>query len=75
MDRGASLDTLDFPLNNRPWLKERFARVRQLAREAERLAGIRAIVDWENPGPGGFYDDLAGKWRASRTWCAAQLRR
>ncbi len=26
--------------------------------EDERLAGIREIVEWTNPGPGGFYDDL-----------------
>jgi hypothetical protein len=58
VDRGASLDTLDFPLNNRFWLKEQFVRVRQLATPQERLNAIAAIVDWENPGPGGFYDDL-----------------
>jgi hypothetical protein len=58
VDRGASLDTLDFPLNNRPWLKEQFARVRRLATPQERLQAIAAIVDWEDPGPGGFYDDL-----------------
>jgi len=58
VDRGASLDTLDFPLNNRPWLKEQFARVRRLATPQERLNAIAAIVGWEDPGPGGFYDDL-----------------
>ena len=26
--------------------------------EKERLRGIAEIIDWENPGPGGFYDDL-----------------
>ena len=58
VDRGASLDTLDFPLNNRLWLKERFARLRRLATEAERLKGFEEILEWTNPGPGGFYDDL-----------------
>lgn len=58
IDRGATLDTLDVPLNNRPWLRQRFAAIRQQPTEAERLASIAAIVNWTNPGPGGFYDDL-----------------
>ncbi len=57
-DRGASLDTLDYPLNNRAWLKERFAKIRSMKSEPERLGGIREIVEWTNPGAGGFYDDL-----------------
>lgn len=56
--RGANLDTVDVSLNNRPWLKERFAAIRTLPEEAERLQAIREIVDWTDPGPGGFYDDL-----------------
>ncbi len=46
------------PLNDRLWLKERFAEIRAKDDEKERLAGIQAILDWTNPGPGGFYDDL-----------------
>jgi len=57
-DRGATLDSLETPLNNRGWLKARFAGLRQLSSEAERLRGLEAIVNWSNPGPGGFYDDL-----------------
>ncbi|HLJ93043.1 MAG TPA: hypothetical protein VKU02_07610 [Gemmataceae bacterium] len=56
--RGANLDTIDVPLNNRRWLKRRFAELRQMDAESDRLRGINAIVDWTNPGPGGFYDDL-----------------
>src|SRR5262249_5908873 len=56
--RGANLDTLDVPLNNGAWLKRRFAEIRGLAEEADRLAGLDAILNWTNPGPGGFYDDL-----------------
>lgn len=56
--RGANLDTLDMPLNNRPWLKQRFAEIRGLPNEAERLREIEALLNWKNPGPGGFYDDL-----------------
>jgi hypothetical protein len=58
VDRGASLDTVDFPLNNRIWLEERFAKIRKLTAEGDRLAAIRELVEWTNPGPGGFYDDL-----------------
>ena len=63
--RGATLDGCDFPLNNRAWLKARFAELRQLPDEDERLDGIRAILDWTNPGPGGFYDDLSRPWSQS----------
>jgi hypothetical protein len=63
VDRGAALDTLDFPLNNRPCLEERFASLRRLGSEAERLKGIREILEWTNPGPGGFYDDLGNPAR------------
>ena len=63
VDRGASLDTVDSPLNNRPWLKEKFRAIRKLTSEAERLKAIDEIVQWENPGPGGFYDDLGNPGR------------
>ncbi|HRR27657.1 MAG TPA: hypothetical protein P5300_13285, partial [Acidobacteriota bacterium] len=56
--RGANLDTTDVPLNNRLWLKQRFAEIRSLPTESERLAAVDEIVNWTNPGPGGFYDDL-----------------
>jgi hypothetical protein len=58
VDRGATLDTIDVPLNNRLWLRERFAVLQNMSVEAERLKGIEEIVDWTNPGPGGYYDDL-----------------
>jgi hypothetical protein len=61
--RGATLDTVDVPLNNRLWLQQRFAELRRLDREADRLKGIDAIVNWSNPGPGGFYDDLGNLTR------------
>lgn len=57
VDRGASLDTIDYPLNNRRWLRERFEQARRNHSEEERLRAIDIIVDWTNPGPGGFYDD------------------
>jgi hypothetical protein len=61
--RGANLDTIDVPLNNRAWLRKEFARIRRLETEAERLRGIAAIVNWTDPGPGGFYDNLGNPAR------------
>jgi hypothetical protein len=46
--RGANLDAIDHPLNDRAWLKERM-------RDPK---AISEILNWTNPGPGGFYDDL-----------------
>ncbi len=57
VERGANLDSIDAPLNNRLWLKERFTALRQLPHEADRLKGITEIVHWTDPGPGGFYDE------------------
>jgi hypothetical protein len=58
VSRGATLDTIDTPLNDRQWLTGRFRDIRALSTEPERLTAIDAIVNWTNPGPGGFYDDL-----------------
>ncbi|MBN1342398.1 MAG: hypothetical protein JXQ73_06945 [Phycisphaerae bacterium] len=63
VDRGANLDTIDMPLNNRVWLEIRFAEIRRLSSERDRLVQLREIVNWTNPGPGGFYDDLGNLTR------------
>jgi hypothetical protein len=56
--RGANLDLVDHPLNNAPWLRARFANIRGMQDEASQLKALDEIVNWTNPGPGGFYDDL-----------------
>jgi hypothetical protein len=56
--RGATLDSMETPLNNSGWLRARFAEMDALAGEHERLAAIDRIVRWTDPGPGGYYDDL-----------------
>jgi hypothetical protein len=61
--RGANLDELDVPLNNRVWLKNRFAELRRLESDAAKLRGINEIVNWTDPGPDGFYDDLGDPTR------------
>jgi hypothetical protein len=58
LERGANLDAIDVPLNSSEWLRKQFTAIAALKSEAERLARIKEIVDWKNPGPGGFYDDL-----------------
>lgn len=58
LERGANLDAIDFALNNRVWLENRFKQIRALDSETDRLAKIEEIVNWKNPGPGGFYDAL-----------------
>lgn len=58
VSRGASLDTIDVPLNNRLWLGQQLSELQSLDQEAARLEKINKIVNWTNPGPGGYYDDL-----------------
>lgn len=57
-ERGANLDTIDTPLNNRKWLLHRFEEIRKLPNETDRVAALDEILNWSDPGPGGFYDDL-----------------
>jgi hypothetical protein len=57
-ERGAILDFVDHPLNNRWWLEDQFAAVRALGDEASRLARLETIRTWSHPGPGSFYDDI-----------------
>jgi hypothetical protein len=63
IDRGASLDTIDFPLNNRAWLDQRFTAISRLENESDRLKGIQEILRWTEAGPGGYYDDLGNPSR------------
>jgi hypothetical protein len=52
LERGANLDAIDFPLNNRVWIKKQI--------EANRT---ESVLHWTDPGPGGFYDDLGDPLR------------
>ena len=56
--RGATLDSLETPLNNRGWLLARFDEAAALPNEIERMALLDRVVRWTDPGPGGYYDDL-----------------
>jgi len=63
VDRGANLDTVDVPLNDRLWLRDQLAKLKTQSDEADRLSGIEAILHRTDPGPGGFYDDLGNLQR------------
>lgn len=56
--RGAVLDFVDHPLNNRWWYEDQFKEIRALEDKQEQLARLETIYTWENPGPGSFYDDI-----------------
>jgi hypothetical protein len=57
-ERGAVLDYVDHPLNNRWWYEDQFAEIADLPNEEERVERLNRIAMWENPGPGSFYDDI-----------------
>lgn len=56
--RGAFMDDIDMPLNNSRWFSYQFQRIKKLMDENERLKAISVILERENPGPGGFYDNF-----------------
>ncbi len=55
-ERGAVLDFIDYPLNNRWWLEDEFKKVAALPTLPQRSARLVELGTWENPGPGSFYD-------------------
>ena len=62
--RGANLDSIDLPLVNQNYLTDVLAAAASLpAGSAVQVAAVKNITSFEDPGPGGFYDDLgvAGK--------------
>jgi len=58
-ERGAILDFIDYPLNNRWWLADEFTKIGKMASEKEKLARLEVIAKWENPGPGSYYDNIS----------------
>lgn len=57
-ERGAILDYLDYPLNNRWWVEDQFAEIKLLESEDKKIDCLDIIRKWENPGPGSYYDDI-----------------
>ena len=58
-ERGAILDFIDYPLNNRWWLEDEFNKIGKLKSEAEKLARLEFIKNYESPGEGSFYDNIS----------------
>jgi len=56
--RGNVLDYLDRPLNDRLWLESEFEKIVAMKDRDAQAARLNKIVNWEDAGPGGFYDDL-----------------
>jgi len=56
-ERGAILDFIDYPVNNRWWLEDEFKVIAALPAE-EQAERLRTIATWENPGTGSYYDDI-----------------
>ena len=56
-ERGANLDTIDTPLNDRALAQPGCAAPAGDV-EPERVPRSTFLLDHANPGPGGFYDDL-----------------
>lgn len=58
MQRGAVIDGLDQPINDRLWMEAQFAAIRAESDSAKQLVAIDHMVNWEEPVPGALYDDL-----------------
>ncbi len=58
-ERGAVLDFVDYPLNNRWWIADEFAKIEKLSNTDEKLKQLQLIAQWEEPGAGSYYDDVS----------------
>ncbi len=65
LNRGAIIDYLDLPMNNRYWLEDEFTKIQKFASEEKKLERLETIRNWEKPGEGSFYDDLGTLDRSS----------
>jgi hypothetical protein len=57
-ERGAVLDFVDHPLNNRWWLDDEFDHILKMSSETEKLKRLELLRSWENPGAGSYYDEV-----------------
>ncbi|MDR3727632.1 MAG: hypothetical protein P4K86_11380 [Terracidiphilus sp.] len=61
-ERGANLDHIDIPLNDRIWLQREFQRIRALPAD-QQAAALQSLAVSDSPAPGAFYDDLGNPER------------
>ena len=62
-ERGAILDGIDLPLNNKLWILSQLTKIQTLATEDDQNALIDRMLTWEEPKPGALYDDLGCAWK------------
>ncbi|MCC6794902.1 MAG: hypothetical protein IT366_07265 [Candidatus Hydrogenedentes bacterium] len=65
-ERGAVLDMVDRPLNNRWWLEDEFKKVREMTDKNAQIARLKEIATWENPEGCAFYDSVGNVSKAQR---------
>ena len=58
-ERGAILDFIDYPLNNRWWLEDEFKKVGKIKSEDQKVARLDFIRNYEDSGEGSFYDNIS----------------
>ena len=63
-ERGAVLDMVDRPLNNRWWLEDEFKKVRELPTKEAQLERLKEIATWEDPEGCVFYDQVGNVSRS-----------
>ena len=56
-ERGAIIDFIDRPLNNEWWILAEFDKMKDWS-ENRKINRLVEMGNWENPGEGGFYDDV-----------------
>ncbi|MBL8025073.1 MAG: hypothetical protein JNL74_01610 [Fibrobacteres bacterium] len=66
-NRGAFLDTIDLPLNNKAWLLHELEKVESMKSEEERLKALKAIATREDPGPNGIYENFGVSGKKGRS--------
>jgi len=64
--RGDFMDYIDAPLNDAVWLLSNFEKIRKTTSEPERLDCLQELLNRDNPGPGGFYDNLGSSIETPR---------
>lgn len=62
--RGNFIDNIDLPLNDGMWLIDQLSTIEKIENETDKLNAIDKLLQRNNPGPGGFYDNLG----SPRSW-------
>jgi hypothetical protein len=56
--RGNFIDHIQYPLNDGPWLISELKKIQELKDVKAQSKGVNSLINWTDPGPGGFYDHL-----------------